>query len=234
MASFYFQITNIRQKPKVRPRNTKYGWIPPWQNNSLASESHCFLFNGTRAFEVATLPPSKQTYSTRSVCHDDSRFWAVPYDATQASVGFDGPDWQRIGFRNDYSDGLVSWVGLEGKDRRLGRQQYRDWIHMLFPENHQPLGHGRGAAFGGLGGELPILLALIVFSAEPRAFYAALGVCMDSRAGHWGAHSFSHGPRAGYDGRGVVVSVFTAANTSTAEELEAFENGRIFFDDRGE
>ncbi|KAK7555254.1 hypothetical protein IWX49DRAFT_55814 [Phyllosticta citricarpa] len=225
MASFFFQITNLYQKPKTRQRNTKYGWIPPAQNNTLASESHCFLFNGTQVFEVGTLPASKQIYSTRSVCHDDSRFWAVPYDATQASVGFDGPDWQRIGFRNDFSDSLVSWVGLGGKDRRLAGQRYQDWIHMLFPENHQPMELGRGAMCGGLGGELPILLALVVLSAEPRAFCAALCACLNSRTGHWGTHSFTHGR---YDGRGVVVSVFTAANTSTPKELWAFENGRIF------
>ncbi|KAK8229266.1 hypothetical protein HDK64DRAFT_133304 [Phyllosticta capitalensis] len=225
--SFFFTVKNLRPKPKTKPRHTKYGWIPPWTEGSLASESQCFFFDGRQVFQVGTLPPSRKLYSTRSVYHDDSRFWAVPYNAAEASVGFDGPDWQRIGFEHDHSHGLASWVGLGGEDRRLRKQHCQKWTHMLFPENHQPLEHDLNKKFRGLGGELPILLALIIFSAEAEAFLVVLRFCLNSQKGHLATHSLPHGR---YDGRGVVVSVFTAPNTSTPVEIEAFEQGRIFND----
>lgn len=226
LVSFYFRITNIAPRPGSRPRGMPRGvWLPPEGGNSIATSSQLFYFDGRTVYDVTysvNPPAGSQEFGVCSMYHDFSTFWAVDYDATQHLVNqADNRDWTAVGF--DHSTPTINWVGIGGGQRRLGVQRNQSWVHALFPENHQPRRYSTDERYGGLCGELPVIIALIAFSMDPEYLAHVLTHCM--REGTWEGHSYPHGRD---DGRGMIVTVFTVPGASTAEALEEFETRRIF------
>lgn len=192
--SFYFRITAIEQRQGVRPRGMPRGiWLPPAGKDSVPTSSQLFCFDGRAVYDVtyAVNPPAgSQVFNTCSIYHDFSTFWAVDYDVTLLAVNEgDNRDWTPIGF--DYGDGTINWVGIGGEHRRLGPQRNQPWARTLLPENHHPRRWSTDGRYGGLCGELPLIIALIAFSMEPEYLVHALTNCM--REGSWGGHEYPHG-----------------------------------------
>lgn len=224
--SFYFRITNIQGREGVPPRVCNSGlWRPPAGTDSVAISSQLFYFDGATVHDVTysvNPPAGSQVFRACSMYHDQGRFWAVNYDATQYPVDQGNrQDWYQLGF--DHSD-HTSWVGIGGEQRRLGYQSpNQPWLRVLFPDNHQPERYTNDRRYGGLGGHLPLIIALIAFSISPAYLYHALSSCM--RAGPWGSHQYPHGRS---DGRGMVVTIYTVPGASSKEVLSSFEDSRVF------
>ncbi|KAB2578082.1 hypothetical protein DBV05_g3137 [Lasiodiplodia theobromae] len=223
--SFYFHIVDMAPAPNTRPREEHGVWLPPVGNASRIVSHHLFCFNGMAVYDlgnVAEAPEGSEVYSTRSLYHYSSTFWALNYDATVNSVNYGHfADWNHVGF--DHGDRTINWVGFAGEQRRLGLQREQPWVHTLLPENHQPYEFSMDGRYGGLSGELSVLIALIAFSIRPEWLFHGLNNCM--RQGQWGGHQHRHGR---IDGRGMVVKVYTMPGMSTAQELREFEATRIF------
>ncbi|OJD33050.1 uncharacterized protein BKCO1_3400066 [Diplodia corticola] len=226
LVSFYVRVVGIEPRRDARPREPVRGvWLPPVGRHSVMVSSQLFCFNGAAVYDMTNSqhpPQGSQVFSTCSVYHYSSTFWALNYDVTQHAVDQgEHSDWNHIGF--DYGDGRMNWVGIGGQHRRLDRQCDQPWVHSLFPENHQPYEFSVDRRYGGLSGELPVIIAFIAFSIRPEWLIHALSSCM--RRGQWSGHEQRHGR---IDGRGVVVTVYTAPGMSTRAQLREFEASRIF------
>ncbi|KAF2140205.1 uncharacterized protein K452DRAFT_309982 [Aplosporella prunicola CBS 121167] len=230
--SFYFRVISIQETPESVPRSLGQGiWFPPAHTgSSQATLPQWFYYDGTAVIAAATIPPGLYEYGTYSVYYDDSKFWAVPYNVLQIPVATgENYDWNRVMFSHGEVDGTASRVTLGGEHWQLGPQhhQHQQWIRMLFPENHHPdpsMNPPNYSSYGGLSGDLPLVLALIAFSIEPQYIYHAFQHCLTNHS--WQAHQYRHGRR---NKRGMMVSVYaTGLQNSTPQILRFFDNTKIF------
>lgn len=143
--------------------------------------------NQTRA--VAQLPSGVQPFKTISIYHHSGVMWAVPYDATQHQVG-DGHDhppgqapedesdpsdedetqedrenWAELSFA-EIGPHYLSYAGLRMDNTRLLRQRPGQlWVQHFLPDRyHSRERWTKDTKYGGLVGELPLLIGLVALS----------------------------------------------------------------------
>ena len=172
------------------------------------TQIHTFCFTGEAVFAIASLPTESLHYKTSSVYYHSEHFWVVPYDATiyqvhdgdeenisdsdqddyDDDIDYENPvsDWAELSFNAvDGDDTYTSYVTCRGKYHRLLVQRTdQRWAQKLFPDrfhSHEELFPPRyvGRDYGGLVGELPLLLALIAFSVRPSEVPDTLAQCMN-------------------------------------------------------
>ncbi|KAI9712330.1 MAG: hypothetical protein M1820_001543 [Bogoriella megaspora] len=216
---FFFEVTEVQIHPQVPPRSDSSGrWLPPkaqGYNIQKPGSQRIFLcFNRLNAVVSQSIPPDAVHFKTFTVYYDYQTFWMVPYDALTYQVndgiedlsGSDSDssdeddetnfvDWQLLTFDsapNDHT--FTSYVTCAGPLQQLVLQRTdQSWARRLFPERyHSPnMYTAEQQQYGGLVGELPLLLALIAFSAHPENLVAAFQQCMTGP--RWGTHNFSRG-----------------------------------------
>ena len=164
---------------RENPLDNTGQWHPPRElghNQILRCHSTGVVFccDGERIVAVRELPAEAALYYTYSIYHHTSVFWIVPFDATMHQVGdvHEGSDdrsdftaWRRMGFH--YALNHVSSATIAGEHHRLsGQRRDQTWVQTLLPESYQSAGQylPNGSGYGGLAGELPIILALIAYS----------------------------------------------------------------------
>ncbi|KAK4942360.1 hypothetical protein LTR28_008692 [Elasticomyces elasticus] len=156
-------------------------------NGSLRSvlEPACLLFYydydyGTR--QVQRVPNQMRHYKTFSVYMNQSTFWIFPDDATTNPT----VNWSRMNFDYPADRNLKypAYVGFAGEfiRMRFQHEEQRSWFDRLLPDRYHAIpthpSTAENRAFGGLIGELPMIIALIAFSVGPPDVEAALQHCM--------------------------------------------------------
>lgn len=147
-------------------------------------------------------------------------FWLLNGDAT------DDPrseTWRPLNFEHDNRN-YSSYLTNAGQQSTL-RCQRNDqrWPRMLLPDIYQVHSADIPLHYGGLKGDLGILLALIAFSMGRDDLKRYLGRMFIN--GVWQVHGVPHGRM---DKRGVVVYVYAAPGVTT-EDLKIYENGDLGF-----
>ncbi|KAF2437041.1 hypothetical protein EJ08DRAFT_11110 [Tothia fuscella] len=228
------------------------------QKKSGDTTDKFYYFNGEVTTNVDGLPAEAEAapFKTISMYHDHDFFWMVPYDATALPVGNglqdeiepdsdedaegdsdeepdrNAVDWTVLYFlwRN------VDWaseVSFTGNQQRLKTQRPdQHWANELLPSRNQATNESRtdDIRYGGLFGDLGILLGLVALSVKPSHVDAAMrrvvkGVTGDGAAAGWRRHNLAHHPRT--DRRGVLIKIWTYPPYSTPQTLMDMEAGRL-------
>jgi len=198
----------MQPHPNVRPRVDRSGqWLPPrirGANILVQGDTSNMLFyydpGQGLAYPRQDYPQDLIHYSDFSVYFYRDVFWCVPGDAIANAIGdwrSDDPqagrasyqsqeetagwhDWHLLTFAygsNDYS----SRVGI-GHDNHTLYTQRPDqrWVPEIFPDVYHAPGPRRtqNVRFGGLSGDLGLLLALLAFSVSPEEVRTAVETCV--------------------------------------------------------
>jgi hypothetical protein len=208
---------NPSHKPFVDAVGT---WYPPKSlgKNQLIGGGVSGLYwycDGRSIYQVAYLPDNCPHFKTFSVYHHKGIFWASKCDATAVQVG-DGDDdtadqdsedapegedegWHLLSFdyedEDDVQQSYSSHVTNAGEHDRLRTQRpNQTWPKMLLPMHYHAPESSRTKdehhQYGGLTGELPLLLALIAFSVDPNYVHQVLQACFQNE--RWMTHGVDH------------------------------------------
>jgi hypothetical protein len=175
-----------------------------------------------------------------------NNFVAVNKDCTRFDVADEVIGWAQIGFA--HLPGNLSEVMIGGEyDELAAPADGSSWMPQVLPRvynydkspNRIPLPGGPGGLCGGLS----LLIGMAAFSADVNYAEDVVSKCF--RLNEWKKHEFETGigrtyypplmkyletfslQRKGYEGRGVVVSIYLdpEAERVTANHLKAFERG---------
>jgi len=167
---------------------------------------------------------------------DGYGFWVLSGDAT---TNTDAP-WRPLTFEHD-NHNYSSYLTNAGNAGRLRCQRpEQQWPRMLLPDIYQSQPMPTDQRYGGLKGDLAILLALIALSMGRENLQHYLPSMFTNQ--RWQVHGLPHGRRSaftplevtlikiGQHQRGVVVYIYTCPPTwpanSTSNELHLYENGQ--------
>lgn len=198
----------MRADPNTQQRQDNHGtWLPPRRNNQLLRAAGCpagqyFYFNGVTKRSTLyvpppgyVLPPGAEVYKECSVYVNRAKFWTVSYDATRQAV-LEGPncqDWHEIAFH--YSGQTwTSYVDHAGEHERLLVQRPNQiWVNQLLPDRYHAAQSiaDEYPQFGGMVGDLPLILALIAFSMAPQYVSSTMERCVHGHA--WALHNLPRG-----------------------------------------
>jgi hypothetical protein len=186
------------------------------------------------------IPRDAQFYKTFSVYYVGGvGFWVLNGDARRPP---NDDDWHPLQFAFPNTD-YAAYLTNAGQSQALHMQpQDGRWAHMLLPTTNHTHNPAPTAEWGGLIGELPILLALVAFSTSREYLPSVLPYTFSN--GSWvTSHDWQMpselSPCAaqcltnllGMTKRGVVVSVYTCPQTynptgSTGLDLQNYELGK--------
>ncbi|KAF2128224.1 hypothetical protein P153DRAFT_405569, partial [Dothidotthia symphoricarpi CBS 119687] len=232
---FIFRIDEIAVHPHASPIYTPQGsWVPGTNpgSNVLVNKgvSGRYWFCDGRHIYQAPHVPQLAPYDIFSVYYSGgSGFWVLKgVDATKPPP-HDG--WHLLSFDHDQTN-HSSYLTNAGTQPTLKcSQPGQQWARMLLPDIYHAIGETTVEGWGGLKGELGILLALFALSVSCEHVEALLPHVFVE--GKWMTHDFPHGRQ---HKRGVVVHVHpcpaTWAGGSTPADLAAYENGKFgnYFD----
>jgi hypothetical protein len=158
------------------------------------STNKFFYFNGDRTMEIESLPDESVLYKTISMYYSSGHFYMVPYDCTLWPVGsgrgnddedasseeedaegepegeeseIHNIDWSLLRFHWK-DEGYLSEAWFDGLYSRLNTQRPdQTWVNKLLPSPYRAEFSRRTSdpLYGGLNGDLAILIALLAFSA---------------------------------------------------------------------
>ena len=183
-------------------------------------------------------PQGTSLYSAFSMYYCEGfGFWITRGDATTHAEA-----WRPLTFEHDDRE-YSSYLTNAGPSGRLRCQRPdQQWPKMLLPDIYQTHPMPTHQAYGGLKGDLAILLALIALSMSREDLQQYLtGMFLNET---WQVHGLPHGRKlfpnlkealltcVGLHQRGVVVYVYTCAPcaplwiyNSTPNEMARYENG---------
>ncbi|KAI7206589.1 hypothetical protein KC343_g3015 [Hortaea werneckii] len=135
------------------------------------------------------------------------------------------PDWSTMSFSLGTS--YASYAGQRQQQQRLHcRRRDQLWATQLFTDIYTAQQENRNPQYGGLNGELPLLIALLALTMPPEYLPTYLPQCI----GHtWNVYPPNTLPRGcGWiDRRGLVVRVLYDPGTTSAADLRALEIGGL-------
>jgi hypothetical protein len=167
-----------RWKDGVVTNAEGYYWYPQPQGNYA---------NGTIYNENHSTPADYYRAATVFYCNRFDLFFTAQGDASTRNIETAEPEfgWQPLTFHHD---GRISRVTHAGDQEHLAVRA-ADWINQLLPNNYRRDSEA-GITSGGLGGLLPILIALIAFSCDSRdSLHKALIHDRAWRGNRWVRHS---------------------------------------------
>jgi hypothetical protein len=195
---FIFRIDEIEERSDA-PDNIdhKGNWIPiavtGWNVRKGAGHGVSHMWykcdeQRIRHLPNAVAPAGQQPYKVFSMFYSGGHgFWVLRGDATNPA---EGETYHSLMFEHDentYCSSLTN-VGTE-RTLRVQRPESR-WPTMLLPDIYHGAAYPH-AGYGGLKGDLPILLALIAFSMKSGRLAIDLPNMMAN--GEWRAHRNAHG-----------------------------------------
>jgi hypothetical protein len=160
------------------------------------STNRFFYFNGDRTTEIEHLPQGAEAYRTISMYYSLGQFYMVPYDCTLYPVGtghangddtseeedaegeeeddepeINSVDWSLLRFHWN-PHGFLSEAWFNAAYPQLNTQRSdQQWVNMLLPSPYRAEFSRRteDPLYGGLNGDLAIMIALLAFSAYDGA-----------------------------------------------------------------
>ncbi|KAF1996974.1 hypothetical protein P154DRAFT_300093 [Amniculicola lignicola CBS 123094] len=224
---FFFRIDEIGEtEDSISHYNNSGQWYPSPENGAhIRTEggvTHRWYFcDGQIIYEVRQLPVGAEHFKTMSMYFGGgSGLWVLDGDAL---VPPDDAVWHTLHFEHSAED-YSSYVTFAAEHSTL-RLQGKGWPTLLLPDiYHTTSTHPE---YGGLKGELPILLGLVALSTSKDYLYSVLPTTFTQ--GEWQVHKYGC-PRMNQ--RGIVVYVYTCpvgyyegAKGSTKQELIDYEEG---------
>jgi len=182
---YIFRIDDMQEDPEIAPLPNPQGfWVPRTTagSNRLVGGGISGLYwkcDGNRIAPTSSkLPEGSIPFKTYSFYYDQV-FWISDSDAAQTTV--EANAWRRLCFDHydeDYSSGLT----IAGEHLTLRTQRRNQiWPRVLLPNIYHapPISFSNNSCtqYGGLTGELPILLALIAFSISKNHAASAINSC---------------------------------------------------------
>lgn len=235
---FIFRIDEIQEHAEAAENfDTQGHWIPSTDENAhepvrtagvvTGSWWYC---DGQQIYTIGSSRPSgSHQFKTITMYYCAGLgFWILNENALTIS-NESWQTWHPLRFThadNDYSSHATG-----AGDMPTLRMQRSDqtWPRLLLPDiYHAPqiLPDNQYRGYGGLNGELPILLALVAFSTSRERLRDVLPMAFQQEA--WQTHNQAF---ARIHQRGVVVRVYTAPNNwnggSTSNELSNYESGNL-------
>lgn len=210
--------------------NLQGNWIPSTVEGANVAlgrgvSGYVWYCNGQQIYQIPQLPQGALHYSTYSMYYSTGHgFWVLRGDATQAQ---DWESWHPLRFEWD-SQNYSSYLTNAGQQNSLRTQRASQlWPRMLLPDIYHTESMTGHQSYGGLRGELPILLGLIAHMTTrenlaewiPRMF----------QGGAWMEYDQYVLPIRRTNQRGVRVTVYTVPTSwsanGTANDLTQYENG---------
>lgn len=234
---FIFRIDEIQEDPDAAEHLDNRGhWNPSTEENAHkflqspnAVTGSWWLCDKQQIYELgqAQLPASSQHYKTMTMYYCAGLgFWILDTDALHIKND-SWHVWHPLRFTHTEDD-FSSYATAAG-DMPYLRMQRSDqvWPRLLLPDiyhAHHIIADERYMGYGGLKGDLPVLLGLIAFSTTRDRLRQVLPTTF--MGGAWQTHdqAFTRIHR-----RGVVVRVYTCPSTwaggSSADDITDYERG---------
>ncbi|KAK4544190.1 hypothetical protein LTR36_004400 [Oleoguttula mirabilis] len=135
----------------------------------------------------------------------------------------DNPDWKTLMFGSMANYALYAGQRLEHQRLPWARPDQL-WATQLLPDTYRAQLQTANARYGGMNGELPLLLGIVALSMPAQALTMCLPNCI---VNPWRLYPDAQIPRgSGWaDRRGLVVTVYTDPQRSTAQDLRNYELG---------
>lgn len=234
---FLFQINEIEEDPDAAEHLDNRGhWNPSREKNSHRYVRSQGLVTGSWWFcdrqriqelNHPNLPATSQHYKTISMYYCGGLgFWILDEDA----LDLRDDSWQIWHpLRFTHTDPDYSSYATSAGDKPTLRLQRSDqtWPRLLLPDiyhAHHIIADDRYIGYGGLKGDLPVLLALLALSTNREELRRVLPTTFTG--GSWCVHERAS---TRIHQRGVVVRVYTCppewAGGSTGDDLDDYENG---------
>ncbi|KAK1060889.1 hypothetical protein LTR74_011465 [Friedmanniomyces endolithicus] len=234
---------NPEARPRIFPNNR---WKPPKRlGNNWRGPATTYYHDGQNTtVHLGGLPTTAQRYNQYSVYHDHAYIWAVDFDASQEKVGdgrddsadrvepeverqegeVDNHDWETLTFHELSQYRSYAGLRLELQHLRL-RSSTQIWPDQILPDTYRATQSTPHQGYGGLVGELPLLISLMALALPPSFVPTGLPSCM---ANPWRVYPVLQIARGlGWlHRRGLVVTVFYDTNTTTTQQdLYHYERG---------
>ncbi|KAI7467044.1 hypothetical protein KC357_g7214 [Hortaea werneckii] len=135
------------------------------------------------------------------------------------------PDWSTMSF--SVGSSYTSYAGQRQQQQRLHcRRRDQLWATQLFTDIYTAQQETQNPQYGGLNGELPLLIALLALTMPPGYLPTHLPQCIGNT---WNVYPPNTLPRGcGWiDRRGLVVRVFYDPGTTSTADLRALEIGTL-------
>ena len=218
--SFITKVEEIRPNTVHANRSTDHPqgfFLPPDRRNGYdTGVEHIFRYqNNVFQTHINTVNiQALELYGSATVfsqATSTDHLLAVPFDARTKNVASYDYDWRSISFNHKRKTSASTYASLEyvgGKDK-LPAPVPLDW-NQLIPRpyrfqtcdsNGNPI--PPTTVFGGLIGELPLLIALAAFSSIPSELSATLGT--NTQGGRWWPHTH-HTGRQYFTASALVLS----------------------------
>ncbi|KAK0934736.1 hypothetical protein LTR29_013667 [Friedmanniomyces endolithicus] len=234
---------NPAARPRIFPNNR---WKPPKKlGNNWKWPATTYYHDGQNTtVHLGRLPATAQRFKQYSVYHDHAYIWAVDLDASLEKVGdgrddsadrveaeverregeVDNPDWSTLTFYELSQYRSYAGLGLELQHLRL-RSSTQIWPDQILPDTYRATQSTPHQGYGGLVGDLPLLISLMALALPSSFVQTGLPSCM---ANPWQVYPASQIARGlGWEHRrGLVVAVYYDTNTTTTRlDLEHYERG---------
>ncbi|KAI7334824.1 hypothetical protein KC315_g3569 [Hortaea werneckii] len=133
------------------------------------------------------------------------------------------PDWSTMSF--SLGSSYASYAGQRQQQQRLHcRRHDQLWATQLFTDIYTAQQENRNPQYGGLNGEIPLLIALLALTMPSQCLPQYLPQCMGNTWNVYPPNTFPRG--CGWiDRRGLVVRVLYDPATTSITELRALEIG---------
>lgn len=242
---YFFRIVEIEQTEEAPEKvDSRGNWEPntvPGANRAIGGgvSGNYYYCDKQRILQVSQLPPGTQHYKTFSVYFAGGQgFWVLRGNAINPP---ESENWHPLRFDHHPTD-YSSFLTNAGDQPTLRAQRTdQEWPKMLLPDIYHTPTRTPYQQYGGLTGELPLLLALVAFSTSREWLPNVLPTVFVD--GAWKVHEYQLPSKIRYkiycaaltsegtNRRGVIVSVYTCpqnyAGGSTADELEQYEHGNL-------
>ena len=207
--SFIAKVEEIRPNGTNANRSSDHPqgfFVPPDRRNGYDTKpGHIFRFayqnNVLQAVDTVSIQ-AFEIYRSATVFSQATKtdhLLAVPFDARTKDVSSHDHDWRGISFEHIKRSSASTYASLafHGLEDYLPAPVPESWKQLIPPPYRFRNVDGEGRSilpttnFGGLIGNLPLLIALAAFSAVPDALSATLRNSI--RGGKWQSHTHTTG-----------------------------------------
>ena len=165
------------QPGRVSPYDPRqHGYLQLYKCASLfwSRDSHSYLLLPFDCTRQSTEPPS-QSGSDSSPTDHSPRARTADFTGQSTHTTEQAPmSWQRLKFRRDQRDAVLSFVGYSEEYQRLGAPVDARWMRFLLPSTNFVDPDPRQTSKTQLGGELTIILGLVAFCTEKQKSIRAI------------------------------------------------------------
>ncbi|KAF2851862.1 hypothetical protein T440DRAFT_46162 [Plenodomus tracheiphilus IPT5] len=225
---YIFQINEVNRNPRATCRYDNFGrWIPSYEGAgheiyNVGATGKYWYCDRSRFYRIDAPPIGSTEYSTFSLYYGGGHgFWVLKGSAINPPRH---DDWHALKFDHSPSDYSSFLTNAGQQDTLRCQRSDQTWPQMLLPDIYRTTSITQHQQYGGLTGELPILLGLMAHTTTRDSLPIAIPYMFQNQT--WQEHMFQYQRT---ENRGVIVTVYTCpeswAGGSTMNDLIAYERG---------